>query len=104
MQVTFNEVYLQELFEVGKCSDKKHRFQPQIIKLYQRRVEMLSAAPQPETLYQFKSLNFEALRGNKKGKFSIRVNNQYRIEFTLDNNQQNLITICNITDLSNHYD
>lgn len=105
MLVTFEEKYLEELFENGSCSDKKHRFQPQIVKLYQRRVETLSSVPRPETLYQFNSLHFEALIGDKAGKYSVRVNNQYRVEFTLNtDSEQPLITICNITDLSNHYD
>lgn len=105
MLVTFGETYLQELFESGKSSDKKHRFQPQIIKLYQKRVEMLVSVPRPETLYQFNSLHYEALKGDKIGKFSIRVNDQYRVEFTLNaDSEQPLITICNITELSNHYD
>lgn len=104
MVVTFEELYLRELFEKGKCSDKKHRFQPQIIKAYQRRVEMLASVPSPETLYQFNSLNFEALKGDKIGRFSIRVNTQYRIEFTLNTeNERPLLTICNIVELSNHY-
>ncbi len=34
MIVSFEEEYLRELFEKGRCSDKKHRFQPQIIKGY----------------------------------------------------------------------
>lgn len=105
MGVTFEETYLRELFERGKCSDKKHRYQPQIIKRYQRRVEQLRAAPRPETLYQLNSLNFEALKGDKVGRFSIRVNDQYRIEFTLNTDLENpILTICNIVELSNHYD
>jgi proteic killer suppression protein len=63
------------------------------------------AASSKEELYPIKSLHFEALQGNKQGKFSVRVNQQYRIEFTLDENtEQPVLTICNITDLSNHYD
>lgn len=31
VEVKFNEEYLRDLYETGK-SDKKHRFQPQIIK------------------------------------------------------------------------
>lgn len=105
MIVTFEEEYLRELYLHGKASGKKYRFQPDIVKRYQRRVEMLIAAPSPQTLYTINSLNFEALIGDKVGRFSIRVNNQYRIEFTLDNDQQEpLITICNIVELSNHYD
>ncbi len=104
MIVTFDKKYLRELFEFGKCSDKKHRFQPPIIKNYRRRIEQLQSVPDPETLYQFKSLRFEALKGDKVGLFSVRVNDQYRIEFSLISNSDNtLLTICNIVELSNHY-
>lgn len=105
MIVTFAEKYLRELFELGRTSDKRHRYQPQIIKRYQRRVEQLRAAPRPETLYQLNSLNFEVLKGNKAGRFSIRVNDQYRIEFELNYNAETpILTICHIVELSNHYD
>ncbi len=105
MVVIFEQTYLRELFETGQASDKKHRFQPDIVKRYQRRIEMLIAAPSAETLYKFNSLNFEALTGDKAGRYSIRVNNKYRIEFTLDTDSERpMITICNIVELSNHYD
>lgn len=65
---------------------------------------MLASASSPEVLYAFNSLNFEALRGQKQGLYSIRVNNQYRIEFTLEEAFDfQRITICNIVELSNHY-
>ena len=31
MIVTFEQTYLQELYVEGEASDKKHRFQPQVI-------------------------------------------------------------------------
>lgn len=105
MIVTFEEIYLRELFERGYCSDKKHRYQPEVVKRYRRRIEQLRAAPRQETLYKLNSLNFEALRGEKMGRFSVRVNDKYRIEFTLDIDSENpILTICNIVELSNHYD
>ncbi len=105
MIVTFEQTYLKELFEFGRCSDKKHRFQPQIVKNYRKRVEQLQSSPSPETLYQFRSLNFEQLKGDKAGLYSIRVNDQYRIEFSLiRNSEQSILSICNIQELSNHYD
>ena len=105
MVVTFEKKYLRELYVNGRCSDKKHRFQPQIVKRYRRRIEQLEAAPNPEVLYQLNALNFEALKGLKDGLFSIRVNDQYRIEFSMTNDaDQPLLTICNIVELSNHYD
>ncbi len=104
MIVTFDKEYLRELFESGRCTDKKHRFQPPIIKNYRKRIEQLQAAPRPETLYQFSYLRFEALKGDKAGLFSIRVNDQYRIEFSLNSDSENtLLTICSIVELSNHY-
>ena len=104
MVVTFEKTYLKELYELGRCTDKKHRFQPQIVKTYRRRIEQLQSAPTSETLIKFNSLNFEVLKGDKAGLYSIRVNNQYRIEFTLDSEADNqLLTICNIVELSNHY-
>lgn len=105
MVVTFEYAYLRELYEAGNTSDRKHRFQPDIVKCYRRRIDTLVAASSPETLYQFNSLNFEALTGDKAGRFSIRVNNKYRIEFTISEEADRpLISICNILELSNHYD
>lgn len=105
MIVVFEQIYLRELFETGATSDKKHRFQPDIVRRYQKRIEMLQAAPSAETLYKFNSLNFEALTGDKAGRYSIRVNQKYRIEFTLaTDSDRPMITICNIVELSNHYD
>ena len=34
MTVTFDQTYLQELYTDGQASDKKHRFQPQIVSKY----------------------------------------------------------------------
>lgn len=105
MVIIFEKTYLRELFETGRTSDRKRRFQPDIVKRYRKRIEMLQAAPSPQTLYQFNSLNFEALAGDKVGLYSIRVNNKYRIEFSLNaDNERPMITICNIVELSNHYD
>lgn len=55
-------------------------------------------------LTKYGSLHYEKLHGNKKGISSVRVNDQYRIEFTeaMESGKQ-IATICNITDLSNHY-
>ncbi|MDE5840287.1 MAG: type II toxin-antitoxin system RelE/ParE family toxin [Muribaculaceae bacterium] len=105
MTVTFEKTYLKELYENGKCLDKKHRFQPHIVKNYRKRIEQLQSAPTPDTLRQFSSLNFEALKGDKAGLFSIRVNDKYRIEFSLSTESEHtLLTICSIVELSNHYD
>ena len=104
MIVVFSENYLQELFETGKTADKKHRFQPEIVRKYQYCIRYLLGASCIEALYPVNALNYEVLKGDKAGISSIRVNNQYCIEFTVkDNGVEPLITVCNIIELSNHY-
>lgn len=104
MEIAFDQEYLRELYEIGKCSDKKHRFQPQIVARYQLRIKTLEKAKGPEDLYPLRSLNYEVLKGEKAGISSIRVNDQYRIEFIVKKIEtENVITICNILELSNHY-
>jgi toxin HigB-1 len=104
MVVTFEKKYLQELYEVGKTSDKKHRFQPAIIKKYQFCIDILKGVSGLESLYPIKSLRYEVLHGDKEGISSISVNMQYRIEFVVNNTSDDfVISVCNILELSNHY-
>jgi proteic killer suppression protein len=109
MVLNFEKDYLREMYENGKSSDKKHRFQPEIIRAYAKCLYRLEEAIAPEDLYKYQSLHFEALVGDKKGLYSVRVNNQYRVEFSISQieiNQETVetkITICNIIELSNHY-
>jgi proteic killer suppression protein len=104
MIVTFEEKYLRELYETGKTTDKKHRFQPETVRKYQYCIRYLLGASCIEALYPVNTLNYEVLKGDKAGISSIRVNRQYRIEFTVTNTDVgHIITVCNILELSNRY-
>jgi len=104
MIVSFEKEYLRDLYEKGKTKDKKHRFQPEIIKRYKERIKTLESAEKIEDLFAFKSLNYEILKGDKSGISSIRVNNQYRIEFIhIQKGAEPIVSVCNILELSNHY-
>lgn len=105
MIVKFDKKYLSELYYNGKCSDKKHRYQPDIVKRYKRRIDTLNDASCIEALYCLNSLEYEVLSGDKEGISSIRVNDKYRIEFIVSQEEdgKSLLTICNIVELSNHY-
>jgi len=105
MKIEFEQEYLRQLYEEGKASGKKHPFQPQIIKQYKKTVDKLKAALTIEELFPIASLNYEKLVGNKKGLEAVKVNDQYRIEFKsrIEGEEPDLITICSITELSNHY-
>lgn len=71
MVVTFEKEYLKDLYDIGKATDKKHRFQLEIIQKYQRCIDILLGAKDIEVLYVINSLNYEALTGSKKGVSSI---------------------------------
>ena len=105
MIVKFDKAYLSELYYNGKCSDKKHRYQPDIVKRYKRRIDTLNDASCIEVLYHLNSLEYEVLSGEKEGISSIRVNDKYRIECIVSHEEDGkaLLTICNIIELSNHY-
>ncbi len=104
MIVTFNEEYLENLYKTGETGQKKFRFQPQIVRGYQKAVKLLIQAQRKESLFPIKSLHFEALHGDKEGLYSVRANDQYRVEFTIEETaEEPIVTICNIMELSNHY-
>lgn len=104
MKVTFEEDYLKELYEEGQAKDKKHRFQPQIVKKYTRIIDLMMEVTNVQRLAQYGGLHYEQLQGDKKGKSSVRVNDQYRIEFReITQGEETIAEIVSITELSNHY-
>lgn len=64
----------------------------------------LKRANSVEQLYPIRSLNYEVLQGDKKGISSVRINLQYRLEFTVREvlNEQ-IVTVCRLLEISNHY-
>ena len=104
MIVTFEYEYLKILYEDGRNPDKKHRYQPDIIRRYQKTINFLKGASCIEALWPIRSLQYEVLSGDKVGLSSVRVNDQYRVEFSVIlNENQPILTICNVFEFSNHY-
>ena len=104
MKVTFHEEYLEKLYTMGRCRNKKYRFQPQVVRGYQKAVKYLIQANRIEDLFPFKSLHFEALHGEKEGLFSVKANDQYRVEFSVTESEDKpIVTVCNVLELSTHY-
>ena len=104
MIVTFEEDYLRELYEDGQASDKKHRFQPQIIKKYTRVVDLMMEEANVMGLTKDGGLHYEHLHGDKEGLSSVKINDQYRIEFReILEGDKTIAEMVNLTELSNHY-
>ena len=97
-------MYLEELFYTGKTTDKKHRFQPQIAAKYKKTIIILQSVSCIEDIFPYNALCYEKLKGDKDGLESVRINDQYRIEFkTTKIVSETVVTIYNIIELSNHY-
>lgn len=104
MEITFDKPYLSDLYEKGHSTDKKHRFQPQVIRKFIRVIDLMESLNCVEDLFRYNSLNYEVLQGDKAGLESVRVNDRYRIEFTSSKTEgESVITVCRIIELSNHY-
>ena len=97
MQIVFKQEYLSSLY-YNQTADKKHRFQPEVVKKYIKVVNIL------KDLFPFNSLNYEKLSGDKTGIESVRVDDRYRLEFQTEKiDGAAIVTVCNILELSNHY-
>ena len=101
MIIEYEKDYLEELYIDGKCKNKKYRFQKPIITKYQKRIDTLMAATRIEDSFVFNSLNFEAL---ENGYYSICIDYHYRLEFKVrQEGPEPVVTICTVTDITNHY-
>lgn len=70
-----------------------------VIKSCRNKLIQLEAAPDERTLVNLKGLKYKKLEGTMKGKRQIRINDQYRIVFTIDHDcQPPLIKILEIGD------
>ena len=101
MVIEYEKDYLEELYNEGKCKNKKYRFQKPIVTKYQKRIDTLMAATRIEDLFVFNSLNFEAL---ENGYYSIRIDYHYRLIFQMDAKPgETVLTICKLENITNHY-
>lgn len=80
MKVAFKTKELAQLYATPLNEIRgKQKFSKDVIKQYQAKDRILTLIENLKDLYPVRSLNFEALAGNRKGQFSIRLNKQFRL-------------------------
>ena len=106
MEILFGSQLLIDLYEGNKNNDKQFRSNPTLVKQFIKTVNNLKAIVKVTQLYQFKSLNYEKLKGDLKNYSSVRINKQYRLIFkelsSLD--QPFEIVILKLEEISKHYE
>ena len=102
MQVSFEDSYYELLYAGGKLPGKP-RFPPEVIKQYRLRIDQIKNTGSTRELVIFRSLHFEKLEPKNASDpvYSIRVNDQYRIEFHL--NKDGMVEVVRIIRMSDHY-
>ena len=102
MVVEFRNDYLQKIFE-GKQVTGKPKYSQDIILKYKKTVLMLQYTESIKELRKFRGLNFEALKGDFKGYYSVRVDLQYRLILSIEKDSVVVTDVLIIEDLTNHY-
>ena len=82
MEVVFKNQYLK-LIETDRAADTK--LPVAVIQSCRKKLNFLRSIPDERTLRGWKSLHYEKLKGDREGQRSIRLNNQWRLVFELDN-------------------
>jgi proteic killer suppression protein len=81
MEVVFENADLEKI-ETEEAAQL--RLPVAVIKSARRKLILLRASPDERALRNWKSLHYEKLKGDREGERSIRLNDQYRMVFTLD--------------------
>lgn len=106
MKVQFKTNELKHFYVIPLDEIKgKLPFQREVIKQYKKKVQLLIAADSIDELGYFKSLNFKKLKGKRKNEYSIRLNKQYRLIFTIDSKKNEIVfDVLIIDEISKHYE
>ncbi len=102
MIIQFNNAYLQKIFE-GKQVTGKPKYSQDVILKFKKTILMLQHTGSIKELRKFRGLNFEALKGDYKGYYSVRVDLQYRLILSVEKNSIVVTDVLVIEDLTNHY-
>lgn len=103
MLIQFKNTYLEKIFE-GRPVAGKPRYSSDVILKFKKTVLKLKYADSLKDIKAQRGLNFEALKGDLKGFYSVRVDYSYRLILAVD--KDNVVTVSEIItihDLTNHY-
>ena len=101
MVIKFNDQYLEDLL-LDQVKGKP-KFDKYIILKYKKTIKILQRMPDLDGLKFLNSLNFEALKGKRKGSYSVRIDYRYRLIFRVINDIITLSELIIIDELTNHY-
>lgn len=102
MILKFNNEYLEHLAK-GERIKGKPRYDGEVILKFLKTLKILQVMPSTMGLRNLRSLNFEPLKGDLKGFYSVRVDYRYRLIFSIEKDLITITEIIVIEDLNNRY-
>ncbi|MBA4168366.1 MAG: type II toxin-antitoxin system RelE/ParE family toxin, partial [Chitinophagaceae bacterium] len=81
----------------------KPKYGAEVVTKFKKTVLMLKNTESVAEIRKFKGLNFEALKEDLKGFYSVRVDKQYRLILSVHRDTLIISEILIILDLTNHY-
>jgi toxin HigB-1 len=102
MQIKIQDRHLTEIAD--KNYKGKSKFPDEVVKNYRKRISQIKAATHTNDLRKVGSLHFEKLKSKEfRDKYSIRINQAYRLIFQIEHDEINALEIICIEDMNNHY-
>jgi len=96
MEVQFCDKNLA-LVETDRAADTQLPIS--VINSLRQKLVVIRAAPDERTLRNWRSLHYEKLKGDRSDQRSIRINNQWRLVFTIETDTKpNKITVLGVED------
>jgi len=103
MIIIIQDEHLEILYQ-GKKPKGKPRYNNEIVKKFIKTVDRLKFSDTIADIKAQRSLNFEALKGDLKGKYSVRVDIKYRLILRIESNRAIVEDVIIVEELSNHYE
>jgi proteic killer suppression protein len=96
MRFKFADRSLEALYTTGARSGK---FGHDAVRAFLRAMARIDAAKDERDLYAYKGLHYEKLKGNRSGQRSIRLNQQWRLILSLEEDSEgNYLWIIELVD------
>lgn len=102
MTIRFNNPYLEAL-AIGEPLSGKPIYSDIVVKKFRRTLITLTAAESVTEIQKINGLNFEKLRGDRQGFYSVRVDQKYRLLLTVEGDDLTVAEILTVEDLTNNY-
>lgn len=96
MRVEYHDEVLRRLAEEQGYAPKG--WDPDVIKSYRKKVQLISAAGDERDLYALRGLRMEKLKGDRLGQTSMRLNDQFRLILTFKTEGDRVAVLLEVVD------